>query len=363
MRTILHGMFRSRTLESRYRHHYLADDRGWASWVLAVTPLVLLPFLALDASLYGDSRLFWCLVVTRSFLFVASLLLIVWLRRTESVGDFDVVLVTWGVLFLGADLFLVASRPPSYTAPLLAHVVVPLVLFIGLPLNLRTQTRLAALWSLGYVAVLIWVVRPGGYGFWPTAMTGLTLCLLFGYLSARRWHHARRDLHAVQEEIDHLKARAAQDEVRDQLTGLLNRHGWDRRLHTEESRFKRHGGSACVLAVDLHNLHARREAQGSEAADDLIRRTAHALQRVVREPDVVARIGDAEFLVLGVGCGALGGDALADRLREAFQAADIDATVGHSVRDHGRDLKGAWREAEEDLQERSGVRRRYPLAR
>lgn len=356
MRTILHGLFGSRTLESRYRTRHLAEDRALASWVLALCPIVLLPFLALDASLFGDSPTFWLLVAARGGLLVVTLGLIAWLRRVETVEDFDVVLVTWAVLFLGADLFLVATRPPGYVGPLLAHVAVPLVVFIGLPLNLRTQTGLALVWSGGYVAVLAGLVRPGGRGFWPTAATGLALSLVFGYLAARRWHQTRRGLHAAREEIEHLKARAEKGEVLDPLTGLHNRQGWLRRLHAEESRFKRHGGSACVLAVDLHGLRVLNDAEGPEAGDSLLRRAAHALQRIVREPDVVARLAGTEFLVLGVGCGAAGGDVLAERVREALDEAHIDATVGHSVRDHGRDLHGAWREAEEDMRDRRSVR-------
>lgn len=325
--------------------------------MLAICPLVLLPFLALDAFLYGDSKLFWCLVITRVFLLAASLLLIVWLRRTDGVADFDVVLVTWSALFLGADLFLVATRPPSYPAHLAAHTLVVLVLFVGLPLNLHTQTRLAGVWSVGYLAVLGWVVRPGGGGFWPVAVTGLALCWLFGFSAARRRHHDRRGLHAALEEIERLRSRAERDEVFDRLTGLHNRQGWNRRLHEEESRFKRHGGSACVLAVDLHGLWGANETEGPEGGDALLRRAAQALQRVVREPDLVARVADCEFLVLGVGCGANGGDALADRIRESFEQSKIEATVSHSVRDHGRDLRGAWREAEQAMKERRRVRR------
>jgi diguanylate cyclase (GGDEF)-like protein len=358
MRRILNGLFSSQTLEARYRRRHLKGDRFVASWVMVLWPLLLLPFLALDAFLYGGSTLFWCLAVTRGLVLALSLGALLWMRRLEDPADVDALLATWCIVVMGADLFLVATRPPHYAAPILAHVFLPLAVYLAVPLNLRTQALLTTAWTGGYLAVLAWIVHPEGRGFWPVLLVGLALAHVLGHLGARRHHGTRRRLYAALEEVQRLRDRAERDEVLDPLTGLRNRRGWMRRLQAEESRFKRLGGSACVVAVDLDGLRRINERHGTEEGDSVLRRTAHALQRVVREPDVVARVDGDGFLVLGVGCGASGGEVLADRIREALESEGIEATVGYSARDHGRDLGGAWKEAEGALLDHKQARYR-----
>lgn len=65
--------------------------------------------------------------------------------------------------------------------------------------------------------------------------------------------------------------------VTDELSGLLNRRGWEQVIAREETRARRYGLAACVLSIDLDDLKKINDSQGHASGDDLIRRTARCL--------------------------------------------------------------------------------------
>lgn len=89
-------------------------------------------------------------------------------------------------------------------------------------------------------------------------------------------------------------ARAA---LRDALTGLLNRRGF------EEAAVKIVPGAtsqrrAALMYLDLDRFKPVNDALGHEAGDELLRRLAGRIRRIVREGDLAARLGGDEFAIL-----------------------------------------------------------------
>jgi diguanylate cyclase len=150
--------------------------------------------------------------------------------------------------------------------------------------------------------------------------------------------------------------RAENELLTDALTELYNRRGWDFLLAAEESRCRRYGSPACVLAIDLDELKQVNDTRGHADGDDLLRLTAKALRATVREQDLVARVGGDEFAVLAVECDQAGGEALVDRLIEAFAEAGVRASVGMSTRDPARGLERAWVDADRAMYAVKGAR-------
>lgn len=89
-------------------------------------------------------------------------------------------------------------------------------------------------------------------------------------------------------------ARAAQ---RDALTGLLNRRGFEGaavRIVPGGSSQRR----AALLYLDLDRFKPVNDTLGHEAGDELLRRLAGRIRRIVREGDLAARLGGDEFAIL-----------------------------------------------------------------
>lgn len=137
----------------------------------------------------------------------------------------------------------------------------------------------------------------------------------------------------------------------DILTGILNRRGWENQLSIEEARAKRYGTPCSVFVVDLNELKQINDTEGHGKGDDLIRRAASSLEQVVREGDIIARIGGDEFAILAIECNRAVAPVVADKIRAGLESAGISASLGYATRDPYRGIEDAVKEADRKMYE------------
>lgn len=144
----------------------------------------------------------------------------------------------------------------------------------------------------------------------------------------------------------------------DELTGLANRHGWEKALAEEGNALDAVGANAMVMMVDLDGLKQVNDTQGHAAGDQLILKAARVLQQQLRDVDVLARLGGDEFAGLARGFSSDVALRVAQRLEEGFAAAGVRASVGYAMRrDHGS-LSAALEAADARMYEVKQARRR-----
>lgn len=83
----------------------------------------------------------------------------------------------------------------------------------------------------------------------------------------------------------------------DDLTGLLSRAAFERRLVDALERAKRQEVMVAVLFLDLDRFKNVNDSLGHQAGDEVLRIVARRLREVVRSWDVVARHGGDEFVL------------------------------------------------------------------
>lgn len=133
-----------------------------------------------------------------------------------------------------------------------------------------------------------------------------------------------------------------QKSIRDQLTGLLNRHGLAEMVHTSFERSKRFPATFCVLMMDLDNFKSVNDEYGHPEGDLALAEFARLLLRCFREYDIVARVGGDEFAVV-LEDGTDITEMVRVRLGEAVSAwtegnsrrRGLDVTYGMAVREAG----------------------------
>lgn len=105
----------------------------------------------------------------------------------------------------------------------------------------------------------------------------------------------------------------------DDLTGLLNRAEFDRRLDQllESARASGVAHVACYLDVDLFK--SINDTAGHRAGDELLRQVAARIRQGVRPTDLMARVGGDEFAVLFERCALEDGLRRAEDLRRAVR--------------------------------------------
>lgn len=84
----------------------------------------------------------------------------------------------------------------------------------------------------------------------------------------------------------------------DELTGLLNRRGFEDRLQRELAGARRNGESGVLIFIDLDEFKPINDIYGHAAGDEVLRQAAGLLCANVRESDCVGRLGGDEFVVL-----------------------------------------------------------------
>ena len=113
--------------------------------------------------------------------------------------------------------------------------------------------------------------------------------------------------------------RTARDPRIDRLTGLPSRVVWQEVMEMERMRRSRYRRPIVVMSVRLVGLPEAAAAHGRRAADELLVAAASVLRRNLRDPDLVARIGENEFGVLLPETQGPAMDGLLDRI--GFAAA------------------------------------------
>ena len=85
---------------------------------------------------------------------------------------------------------------------------------------------------------------------------------------------------------------------KDPLTGLPNRSAADEILNHEIARSQRSRQKVALFFLDLDNFKDINDTQGHAGGDALLQEVAHRLSTVLREQDVLTRLGGDEFFAI-----------------------------------------------------------------
>jgi diguanylate cyclase len=112
------------------------------------------------------------------------------------------------------------------------------------------------------------------------------------------------------------------DALRDALTGLPNRVGWNDVIGRADAARAASPMTASVIVLDVDRVALANDARGDAFGDELLRAVATLVVGVLREQDLVARIGGDEFAVLLPCVDEAVCAKVAARLREAFARSE-----------------------------------------
>lgn len=126
-----------------------------------------------------------------------------------------------------------------------------------------------------------------------------------------------------------LRAELRQQAFVDSLTGLYNRRQFEENYHREWRRAKRSGQTLSVLMIDVDCFKAYNDLYGHRAGDAALQRVATAISGSIRRPpDLAARLGGEEFIVLLPDTHNAGASDVAQRLILAVRDLGIQHQGG-----------------------------------
>ncbi len=153
------------------------------------------------------------------------------------------------------------------------------------------------------------------------------LALLDLRLSRVLAHSAdRRRLARALEENRHLAGAnrvLAEISLKDPLTGVFNRRGFDEAVRREVSRTARTNEELSIAYFDLDNFKEINDDHGHDAGDAVLRAFAEVLRREARGLDVISRVGGDEFATLLPAASLNGALRYAERVRSSFETVTV----------------------------------------
>lgn len=134
--------------------------------------------------------------------------------------------------------------------------------------------------------------------------------MLKGYMDA---HTLERVLRSA---LERNTLKGLTDLLRDHVTGLYTRDGFLTVGTRRQEEAQRAGSSLVLICALFENLQALREAFGPGTADRAVSDVAGLLKGSCRRSDVVGRLGESQFAILGVDAVAPSAELMRSRLEQ-----------------------------------------------
>lgn len=122
---------------------------------------------------------------------------------------------------------------------------------------------------------------------------------------------------ALRRSVDRLVARLRETSRTDQLTGILNRRGFEEAFAAELARVRRTAAPLAIAVGDIDHFKSINDRFGHGAGDAALAAVAGRLRECCRTTDVLARIGGEEFALVMPQTTLAEALPLAERLRRA----------------------------------------------
>ena len=100
------------------------------------------------------------------------------------------------------------------------------------------------------------------------------------------------------EEQSNLTEKLHQISTTDALTGIANRHVFEKDSHRRFKEYLRHQRPFSVIVIDLDEFKSINDQYGHKAGDQVLKSFSQNIQNTIRETDLFARVGGEEFCLL-----------------------------------------------------------------
>jgi diguanylate cyclase (GGDEF)-like protein len=138
----------------------------------------------------------------------------------------------------------------------------------------------------------------------------------------RQIHKYSRALERQRKALAEANERLGALVVTDGLTGLKNHRAFQERVEQEFYRSLRYTQPISLIVLDVDHFKDYNDTYGHPAGDEVLKRVSAILTKSARTSDFIARYGGEEFVLILPNTDAAGATTLAERFRQAVEAAD-----------------------------------------
>ena len=290
--------------------------RGFSRTVAEIEWLLLILVMLYQVVLVPDPETSAALSMAM-FFFAAFILAFRYANFYRNETHWKIAFETWVMIVFITWVLLYTGGPESPLRDLYLLVIITSALTLG---------KIATLLEMALIAgCYIWLGGQGGAGFVFSMQYGAVLAaqlapmLLVAYITTMLSSDIRRA-------FGHIKILSETDE----LTGVLNMRAFMMGAEQIFIQSHRYARPFSVLMIDSDSLKTVNDTLGHEAGNRLLKLTVQCIENAlrknpVRPPDMVARYGGDEFVVLLPETPGSGAHGVAERIRKAMEARPIRA--------------------------------------
>jgi len=127
--------------------------------------------------------------------------------------------------------------------------------------------------------------------------------------------------------------------VTDPLTGIKNRRFYESRIQYEIARASRYEEPLSVIIFDIDHFKQVNDVRGHDVGDKVLIEYTALISSMLRETDVLCRIGGEEFIIIASHTTAIDAYKLAEKIRKAVEQAKLilHITMSFGVTQHRND--------------------------
>ena len=332
-----------------------ADElRGFARTVAEIEWLLLILVLLYQVVLVPEEESAAALM-TAMFFFAAFVLSFRYANFYRRETPWKIAIETWVMIVFITWVLAYTGGVNSPLHDLYILVIIVCALTLG---------KLATLLEMALIAACyIWLGRPEEAGevlslpFGTRLLAQISPMLLVAYITTM----LSADIRAA---YGHSYGKIKQLSETDDLTGVMNMRGLMPAADRIFRQSERYARPFSVLMIDSDSLKVVNDSIGHEAGDRLLKLIVQCIQNELRRnpmrpPDIIARYGGDEFLVLLPETPGSSAAGVAERIRKAMEATPISArgqtvtaTVSIGVAcypDHGSDLESVLEKADQAM--------------
>lgn len=138
----------------------------------------------------------------------------------------------------------------------------------------------------------------------------------------------------------------------DALTGLANRHSYEKTIEAEIERSNRYKTKFSLIIYDVDYFKKINDTYGHESGDKILIELSSLVKTTLRKSDEVFRVGGEEFAIIAPETDAANALVLADKIRKVVEAAsfhnNIKVTLSLGVAESysGSSISNIYRQAD-----------------
>jgi diguanylate cyclase (GGDEF)-like protein len=229
-----------------------------------------------------------------------------------------IIFITWVLAYTGG--------PDSLLSDLYLLVIIVSALTLG---------KVATLLQMGLIIICyVWLGQPHGetlisLPFGTKVLAQISPMVLVAYITTMLSADIRS---AYGHSYHHMKWLSETDG----LTGVLNSRGFMPAAEQVFGQAERYARPFSIVMIDSDSLKSVNDTLGHDAGDRLLKLTVQCIQHElrkspVRQPDIIARYGGDEFLVLLPETPPEGAVGVAERIRKAIESSPPITSHGRAV--------------------------------